>query len=81
MRDEVRDHPDVGGRAREGLLFEDLDSDLFDALEKIAQRPLFREQQLQQPHLELEVVVVGGDDLDPARRGVEELAVRLGRRA
>ena len=81
VRDEVRDHSDVGGRAHQGLLLEDLDPDLFDAVEEVAQRPLFCQQELQQPDLELEVVVVRGHDLDPTCGGLQELAVFLRRGA
>ncbi len=81
VRDEVRDHADVRGGAGQRLLLEDLDPDLLDAVQEVAQRALLGEEHLQQPDLELEVVVVGGHDLHAARRGVEELAVLLGRRA
>ncbi len=81
VRDEVRDDAYVGRRADQRLLFEDLDPYLFDAVQEVAQRPLLGQQQLQQSDLEFEVVVISGHDLDPAGRGLEELAIFLGRRA
>src|SRR5947209_57162 len=81
VRDEVGDHADVRRRADQRLLLEDLDPYLFDAVEEVAQRPLLGEQHREQADLELEVVVVGGDDLDAPRCGVEEAPVLVGRRA
>ena len=81
VRDQVGDDPDVRGRPRERLLLQDLDPDLLHVVEEVPQRPLLGEQELEQAHLELEVVMVGGHDLDAAGRPVEELAVRLGGRA
>ena len=81
MGDEVGDHADVGRGPGERLLLEDLDPDLLDAVEEVAERPLLREQHRQQPDLELEVVVVRGHDLDAPRRGVEELSIVVGWRA
>src|SRR5712664_959707 len=81
MWDEVCADTDVGGGAGQGLLVKDLDADLFDAFEEVAQSSLFGQEQLQQADLELEVVVISGDDLDAARRRVEELAIGLRRGA
>src|SRR5207247_10211616 len=72
---------EAGGRASKGLLLQDLNADLLHAVEERAQRALLSEKHLQQADLQLEVVVVRGHDLDSAGRGVEKLAVRLGRRA
>ena len=79
MRDEVRDDADIGRGSGQRLLLEDLDPDLLHVVKKVAQRALLGEQHLQQPHLELEVVVVGGHDLDAARGVVEELPIFLWR--
>ena len=79
--DEVGDDADVRRGARERLLLEDLDPDLLDRVQEVAQGPLLGEEHRQQPDLELEVVMVGGDDLDAAWRRVQELAVLVRRRA
>src|SRR6266853_1308917 len=79
--DEVRDDADVRRGSGQRLLLENLDPDLFDALEEVAKRALFGQEHLQQPDLALEVVMVGGHDLDAAGRGVKGFAVSLGRRA
>ena len=46
VRDEVRDHADVRGRADQGLLLQDLDLDLLDAVQEVAQGALLGEQHL-----------------------------------
>src|ERR1700694_929883 len=78
--DEVGDDADVGRRAGQRLLLQDLDPDLLHALQEVAERALLGQQHAEQPDLELEVIVVGGHDLDAARRCVEEPAVLVRRR-
>ena len=81
MRDQVGDNSDVRGRADQWLLFEYLDPNLLDVVEEVSQRSLLGEEELEQAYLELEVVVVGGHDLDSTGGAVEKLPVIIGRRA
>ena len=81
MGDEVCDDADIGRRAGQRLLLEDLDPDLLHVVQEVAQRALLGKQHREQAHLELEVVVVSGDDLDAAWGRLEELAVLVRRRA
>src|SRR5207244_9923221 len=72
---QVGDDADVRRGAGQRLFLENLDPYLLDAVEEVPQRALLGEQHREQPNLELEVVMVGGHDLDASWRRVQKLAV------
>ena len=77
---QVGDDPDLGGGAGQRLGLQELDPDLLHAVQEGAQRPLLREEEVEEAHLELEVVVVGGDHLHAAGGAVEKPPVLVGSR-